>query len=366
LLDAVDKDSLNFGYCGTQSGYPIRKNRAPCVTEDYVNLVYNAFQDVTDCMGIPQKLVLPKLLNESGFHINAMAPLRALDAEGKIIKTVLTPPFTEEQKKGRIIGGDAGVGQLTGSALRDINATINDWTVYINGSEKASCQRLKTYLGKIPSQENVHPEVENRCSLMSMPQNPVYSFILWGVLFNNNQASIRYAWKENNIAGLLEKNGFSATEEQMKRMRESLIILSYNAGPRLSLTLFKNWLESRVAQANQVAIKREDFDLSQNGSSASIRVRPNDEAKTVASLSPDEVESLTKEYANLIAKKEKQSSRAKAIAALGLDRLPFSVYLRIYRTGWSKGYLTYIKSFADTANNEVGKGVCVHEHFLSL
>ena len=60
----------------------------PCVTEEYSTAVYNAFVDVTQCLNIPQKELLPKFFNESGMHINAFGG-----------------------------GKDAGVGQLTEAAI---------------------------------------------------------------------------------------------------------------------------------------------------------------------------------------------------------------------------------------------------------
>lgn len=75
--------SDSFATCDIGQGVPRQGAFKACVTEDYVNLVYNSFVDVADCMGLPQRMMAPKFLIESGFHINAFGALRVYDHDVK-------------------------------------------------------------------------------------------------------------------------------------------------------------------------------------------------------------------------------------------------------------------------------------------
>lgn len=366
LMNAVEQESSSFGYCSSDKGFPKHGHKAPCITEDYVNVVYNGFQDMTDCLDIPQKMIIPKILNESGFHINAMAPLRALDKSGKILAAPLSFPLTEEQKNGRIIGGDAGIGQITGPALADIQTSIEDWSRMISKSSKVSCERLKNILGHIPTKQEIPAEVDNRCHLVNVPKNPIHSLLLYGVLYKNNRRNVEAAWESYHVDELLKQNGFDAKSNQTEKMKDTLLLLSYNAGPKTSVILFKNWLLSRSQDSKPVALNEEDFKIGYSGPGKKIAVTAASELKAISALTPEDITSLRAEYTELIKDGKSKSTRAREIQAAALNQIPFGAYLRVYRSGWAKGYLSYIKTFADTLNKELGEGACVQEHFLSL
>jgi len=71
----------SYAQCDGHHQLPRQGMPKPCVSEDYTNLVYNSFVDVTDCLGLDAKMIIPKLMNESGFHINAFNALKVYDTE---------------------------------------------------------------------------------------------------------------------------------------------------------------------------------------------------------------------------------------------------------------------------------------------
>ncbi len=93
----LNSSSSAVSSCSNPAGEPARGGYLPCVTETYTNSVYNSLVDVGDCLNIPVKELLPKLFNESGLHVNVLGG-----------------------------GYDAGVGQLTVSALREVFMHYND------------------------------------------------------------------------------------------------------------------------------------------------------------------------------------------------------------------------------------------------
>jgi hypothetical protein len=78
-----------FASCDKGQGVPRQGGYKACVTEDYVNVVYNSFVDVADCMGLPQRMMAPKFLIESGFHVNAFGALRIYDKDSGKLRDML-------------------------------------------------------------------------------------------------------------------------------------------------------------------------------------------------------------------------------------------------------------------------------------
>jgi len=152
-------------------------------------------------------------------------------------------------------------------------------------------------------------------------------------------------------------------------MQEMLLVLSYNAGPKTAVILFKNWLLSRTPIASHTPVAAADFDFGIPLPQEKIAVTSGSEPKSFGRLNSDEVTILNKEYASLSQMKKKnreQSERFALLEKFQLHQLSFPRYLRIYRTGWAKGYLTYVKGFADILDKNVGQGTCAPESFLSL
>ncbi|MFN7455744.1 MAG: hypothetical protein ACK5RO_13945, partial [Pseudobdellovibrionaceae bacterium] len=186
ILKGDQKASPSFSKCEKESGFPNYGNYAPCLTEKYLNVVYNSFIDVSDCMGLPQKLMMAKLFNESGFHINAGAPLREYK-DNKIQPEVLSYPLPESLKDANIIGGDAGIGQFTGAALSDVRKTYPRWRDFISKSEKPSCQRVREFVGALPEIDKIDPDLGNRCVVVKAPPNPLRALVFYGIAYKNNQ-----------------------------------------------------------------------------------------------------------------------------------------------------------------------------------
>lgn len=180
---------------GNPLSSPVRKYgetgfQSPCVTEPYVNSVYNSMIDVADCFNIPMKELLPKLYNESGLHINTLGA-----------------------------GFDAGIGQLTSGALKqDVFEQYNgedrypssfEWYVTeMKKSDKPSCKRISSitiaYTFNIPkgqhlcsSEQAVNDptcfkvwEFANRCQFMSAPENPLRNVLTMAMLYRNNLRAV--------------------------------------------------------------------------------------------------------------------------------------------------------------------------------
>lgn len=214
----------------------------PCVTEDYATSIYNAFIDVTSCLNIPQKELLPKFFNESGMHMNAFGA-----------------------------GKDAGVGQLTGQA---IVPTIDKLTRYVEemrGSGKPACKRV---LDVISSYEKIDPDFMNRCNLMAAPENPLRNLVYTAIFYKDSvrqvtgityRAGIDVVVRQDKsekalkntddeeLGGSLEAVDVRAKFAQLgmpnvnlHRLKTMVVSLGYNSGTVTALRALNAFLNERI------------------------------------------------------------------------------------------------------------------------
>ncbi|MCX7979335.1 MAG: hypothetical protein N2578_10065, partial [Bdellovibrionaceae bacterium] len=159
--DAYREPARMFSYCASDRGEPQTGRLVPCVNREYVNVVYHSLVDVADCLNIPQKFLLPKLLNESGLHINTLGA-----------------------------GKDGGVGQMTKPAIQAVlndiysdrrgYSVLDHYRAEMRKSGKASCQRL---LRHPEAFEKVIPDDTERCNLMGGGANPLRNLVYTGVFY---------------------------------------------------------------------------------------------------------------------------------------------------------------------------------------
>lgn len=286
FINAKTTKSGSYGYCATKSGQPTRGEDGngsymPCVTESYVNSVYNSLLDVSDCLNIPIKELMPKLANESGLHVNTLGP----DADG-------------------------GVGQLTRSALQSVymryenipdrESTLEYYVREMSKSGKKSCQRIiaqkSAYQVDIPAGKKncmIHEEDENcfkpwmvqsRCEFMSAPDSPLRNVLFTGIYYRTmliNATGVTYragedvVWKDGGFVTLTDRldfNGYIARKQLTERfknlgirnpsqevVRQILVAFGFNGGIGTGQTLLDNYLKLR--QERNLPLTAADLDF---------------------------------------------------------------------------------------------------------
>lgn len=250
----------------------------PCATASYVNSVYNSLVDVGDCLNIPVKELLPKLYNESGLHVNTLGG-----------------------------GFDAGVGQLTVSALREVfmrydgetnNPSALDWYVKeMAKSKKDSCKRILAeknaytiavpqgrkfcFYGEASDTDCYTPwSSANRCLVMTVPSNPLRNVLFTGVFYRSllrNATGVGYSAGNDTLGGRLYREGddysgyigagdfverlrkLGATHASGMVIKQMLVSLGFNAGIRSGKILLENYIKQR--EAKQKYLKDQDVDF---------------------------------------------------------------------------------------------------------
>lgn len=343
FIDASSRTSRFYSYCSKPVGAPVRNRKTHCVNEEYASSVYNSYIDVMDCLDIPQKDLLPKLYNESGFHINTLGG-----------------------------GLDAGVGQLTGPAIASVqqlavfdgkNKTwLEMFKEEINKSDKPSCQRI----AKISSLFNrVSINSDQRCVLISVPENPLKNILYTGIFYHymlRSQTGSRYFQgytyfpkgdtytRLDHKAKDLEMSGFfleykikerikelGIEQPNMQALKQMMITLGYNTGMSTAFIYLNQYLKAR--KANKLKLRETDFDFQKHFYAKLLRKSSNAE---------DEKQRL----------KDLNNSKSAPF------RLPFPIFLRMVQKSGAPGYLSHVSQKLIQLDKEMGEGVCTTQNFL--
>lgn len=341
FMYSPSSSSQAFSYCKDDKGLPSRGQKTPCLTKDYVNSVYTAYVNVMDCLAIPQTDLLPKLLNESGFHTNVLG-----------------------------YGMDAGVGQLTGDAIKSVlqietfggvKTTYLDYhKEEMRKSGKESCNQVLSNLSLI---SEVSPKQDQRCSLIAVPENPLRNILYTAIFYRYllyKQTGIIYSKGENfllsgsqwipwNEDGNFEYGGSIKPIEKMlvkaglpnpniNAIKQMMITLGYNAGMNSAVILLKNYLKARTAA--KLKVKASDFDfLSEDFSIFKPLKNPKAE----------------------LARKTKEAQILKESF-----RGTFPVYLKLNQKTGTAGYLSFVAMKHKQLNAALGENKCTSQKYLQF
>ncbi len=189
-----------FGHCPTPVGRPSRDRKRACISERFVSATHSALVDVTDCLGYDTRLAFATLALESALHINAVGA-----------------------------GGDVGIGQLTKSAIDEVNFNAFDRALrQVQQSNKPACRRIVSFMSKADS------GIENRCAFMSLPENPVRNLIYSILLLQQNRRVINNLWSRFQIELPSTVNS--------ERLKSLLAMLAYNSGPAGVMSALKSYV----------------------------------------------------------------------------------------------------------------------------
>lgn len=312
-------DAHLFSKCATNThGLPQRYAHKACVTEPYVNLVYNSLIDVADCLDVPAKFIAPKLSNESGLHVNAFG-----------------------------LVNDGGIGQFTKQALDDVVQNFDNFKGRITNSTKESCRRLRSIPGAIPrNSRDIMTADANRCHSIAVPPNPLRSLIYYGVFYHATKRNSDKAYdrktdpKDANFVStqdLMRQAGVANLDQD--KIREMMFVMGYNTGPSRPSSILREWLKYRLEQAKKCPaakpcpVTKADFNMNYWPTKAQMQTKRGE-------------------------------VRANAILATkGGAPLTLAEYI----FGWKDNiYIAAVKAQARVLDQGLGVGTCTEQKFLEL
>ncbi len=208
-------------------GQPVRSAPKPCISKALVNATYNSFVDITSCLGVNPKSLLPKLSNESGMLINTLGT-----------------------------GLDAGVGQLTISAIEEVNNHYDSFMqeVEANAVTKPACARMLKYKTLLAQTGSGSYE---RCGLIAAPENPTKNIFYMTMLNRLNTSTAKRRFENNDIQGKLAKLGL--VDVNMNALIEAISLASYNAGPAVPFNSLNEYLDKRLKIGKKLTAADFDF-----------------------------------------------------------------------------------------------------------
>lgn len=214
----------DFAYCENENAKPKKGAPRPCLTENYTQLVYNAFHDVKNCFNLDPKNSFLQIMIESGFHINAFN------------KT----------------GFDSGVAQFTKNGIHRVTERnlIDRTRKILLESSSPACQRIASTMGKLDLDSF---SLEKRCSMIALPQNPYRGFLMHYLHTLRDQIFFKeqLIQKRPQLKDLLNYE-----------MIEQLVYFAYNRGITGTLRLLDGYLDNRQ-KVGQV-VTAEDLNLIAN------------------------------------------------------------------------------------------------------
>lgn len=245
---------------------PVRGGSKPCVSKNLVNLTYNHFTDVSECLNIDPKELLPKLSNESGLLINTLGA-----------------------------GWDAGIGQLTQSAIEEVNKHYDRYLAEMEKAaiKKPSCLRVMQYK---PYLKKAKDTLAARCSLITPPENPLKNIMYMAIY---NRLNLDHLLGTKYIAGesFIENDGqmvpFTGTPSDrivggrfgnnqiqdkfaqlgvkdlnLNNLATMIAFAGYNTGPSTSFNMLNEYLTKRIAAKRPITER--DFDFHNPGSAKDL------------------------------------------------------------------------------------------------
>ncbi|MFZ3231788.1 MAG: hypothetical protein WA160_16400 [Pseudobdellovibrio sp.] len=230
----------NFASCLDSNARPTTSAMKPCMTENYTTLTYNAYHDVMDCFNLDPKEFFLQIMIESGFHVNA------------INKT----------------GFDSGMAQFTKSGIKRVTANnlVSRTQRLLLESSRSSCQRVSSIVGSFDISAFA---VKNRCSMISLPENPYRAMV-----FNYLHTMLDRISLEEVIENIPDLRLIITT-----KIKRHLIYLAYNRGVTGTRNLIEGYIQSRK-NVNH-ALVAEDFELDRNLSNVKTILRKSPEKKEI-------------------------------------------------------------------------------------
>ncbi|MFN3697970.1 MAG: hypothetical protein ACK4VO_11065 [Pseudobdellovibrio sp.] len=238
-------------------GAPKRNGAKPCITKEMVNVTYNSFVDVAECLNFSPKDLLPKLFNESGMIINTLGA-----------------------------GWDTGVGQLTGVAIEEVNKYYDTYVGEMFKAAKLgkpSCALIANDKFK-PLLTKVNHDMKFRNGLIAAPANPLKNIVYMAVLNRMNLDNLigsQYRagkdYIDNQEVNLLKFNSkdvggkfgrekiydkfakLGMPDVNLYKVAVMVALLGYNTGNSTAFNMLNEYLDRRIAARK--SLNDRDFDF---------------------------------------------------------------------------------------------------------
>lgn len=321
-----------FVKCSTEKAEPQRSQPRPRYSEYEVKELHQAFVAITDCLDIEPQSIFPKLMMESGFHVQIQSP-----------------------------GGDAGIGQLTSKAIGDVDRSLPAYKKMIYESVKPSCRWIRT---KTQSRSSFwQPSLgKSKCAVMAKPNNPIKNLLYTAIFHKLNQGYVNNKFEEKNIAGLLRDAGYQGTDyTALKRM---LVALGYNTGGSTAVRNLQDFLFSRID-----FIERKKMEFNVDPENVGF-ITPADFDFTVGLQGFNARKAVLKTALQISNPKltdlELDAGVQRLLRNTSVSQYTFPEWLKVWQSHGGPGYVSSLVGFSLRLDQKFGAGTCSNASSFQL
>lgn len=218
---------IGYASCSTNFGNPKISGSKPCITENLVNLTYNSYMNVADCLSLSPKLWISKIEFESGFLINSV---------------------NQNQY--------SGLGQLNRAGVIEVNKQLDFYFQEIEKSAtvKRSCANLLKFKSLLTRANDAG---EMKCAMIGMPENPLRSIFYMAVLNKINMQKLEESFIQQRVGEKIKQLGLK--NPNLDAFKEMLALAASSTGVPATMNIFLNYLNKRVE--NNLMLTDDDFDF---------------------------------------------------------------------------------------------------------
>lgn len=333
---AVGERSRFFVKCSSEKSLPEPGQPRPRYKDTEIKNLTLAFEAVTDCLEIEPQWLFPKLMMESGFHVQIQNP-----------------------------NGDAGVGQLTAKAIQDVDQVLPTYKSLIFQSKRKSCQWIKN-----STQYRSHfwrPVLgESKCALMNKQSNPLRNLLYAAIFHKLNEQYVESEFIKRQIPSLLKEAGFPMNETG--RLKKILVTLGYNTGGSVAVKNLQEFLFSRI---DFIRRKSQEFN-----SEIMRKINPSDLNKSLAYVSAkdfdfsvglaefnrkkQQMRQQLQEGNRQLSDAEAEQAVQRVLRNVSVSLYTFPEWLKVWQSHGGPGYVSGIATMAVRLDKKFGPGVCAN------
>lgn len=328
----VGTKSDYFVKCNSEKAEPQRSQPRPRYSDYEVKELHQSFLAITDCLEVEPQSIFPKLMMESGFHIQIQSP-----------------------------GGDAGIGQLTYKAIGDVDKNLSSYKKMIYESTKPSCRWIRA---RTQSRSSFwQPSLgKSKCALMARSNNPLKN-LLYTVIFHKlNQGYVANKFEEKNIAGLLREAGYPGTE--FTSLKRILVALGYNTGGSTAVRNLQDYLFSRI---DFIQRKKIEFNIDPK---ATGYVTASDFDFTVGLQAfydrKAELKMALQQSNPKLSEAELEAGVQRLLRNTSVSQYSFPEWLKVWQSNGGPGYVSSLVGYSLRLDQKFGPGTCSNASSFQL
>lgn len=335
----IGQSSQFFVKCSSEKSEPLRGDKRPKYTNYDVDRIHQAFVKISDCFDVDAKTLFPKLMMESGFHINIQNP-----------------------------NGDAGIGQLTNPAIADVDQKLSFYKEYVSQSQKPSCRWLKSISF---SKKTVWSPAKDygKCSLLNKSVNPIKNILYVAIFQRMNIDYVEKEFREKNISFLLKENGFPKDKESA--LKKILVSLGYNTGGAVAVHNLETYLLRRLdsTQQYEFSVRNPFLSLLKKDKlfkAAKLSLKDFDFTASSSVVDNYKKQAIFKNTEQVRSQSDLEKLILKDLRAIPVADLSFPDWLKIWQSHGGPGYVSNMAQYALKANKALGNGVCADASIFKI